>query len=535
MSPGAGPTIASLLLARAGDPAPALRLDDDVWSWDQHVRASAVRASWLLANRDAGPFHVGVLLDNVPEFSFLLGAAALAGATVVALNPTRTAVQLARDLAATDCRLVLTQQRHLRLLDAAGLDDDRVWSVDRGDWRDALQPHRGSPPPAEAAAPEDLFCLIFTSGTGGDPKAVRCSQGRTAVRGAGHAARWGLRASDTFYVAMPLFHSNALIAGWVPAVALGACVALRPRFSASAFMDDVRRYGATYANYVGKPLSYVLAQPERPRDADNPLRLVFGNEASDRDIACFSRRFGCQVIDGFGSTEGGVSIFRDEHTPPGSLGRAVGDVRVLDPGTGAECAAAAFGPDGRLANPDEAVGELVNVGGAGSFEGYYAAGADAERLRDGAYWSGDLGYRDTDGYLYFAGRAADRLRVDGENLSTAAIERVLSRHPAVQVAVVYAVPDPAVGDQVMAALLLPGGRTLDPAAFGQWLAGQPDLSRKEWPRYVRLTRSLPQTPTYKVLVRALREEGRHCADPVWERPGPEPHYRLVIDLEAGMR
>lgn len=87
-------------------------------------------------------------------------------------------------------------------------------------------------------------------------------------------------------------------------------MALRRKFSASNFIVDVRRYGATYANYVGKPLSYVLATPERPDDADNPLRAVYGNEGVPDDIERFARRFGCVVQDGFGSTEGGVAIAR---------------------------------------------------------------------------------------------------------------------------------------------------------------------------------------------------------------------------------
>ena len=105
---------------------------------------------------------------------------------------------------------------------------------------------------------------------------------------------------------MPLFHSNAVMAGWAPAVAAGASIALRRKFSASQFIPDVRRYGATYANYVGKPLSYILATPPRPDDADNPLRIVYGNEGAPRDIDRFAQRFGVTVVDGFGSTEGGV-------------------------------------------------------------------------------------------------------------------------------------------------------------------------------------------------------------------------------------
>ena len=149
-------------------------------------------------------------------------------------------------------------------------------------------------------------------------------------RRAGTDARRAVRAGtgDTVYVSMPMFHSNAIMAGWAVGLAAGAAIALRRRFSAAGFLPDVRAFGATYANYVGKPLSYVLATPERADDAD------------------------------------------------------------------------------------------------------------------GMYWSGDLGYTDSRGFCWFAGRAGQWLRVDGENLGTAPIERALLRHPAIAEAAVYGVPDP---------------------------------------------------------------------------------------------
>ncbi len=111
------------------------------------------------------------------------------------------------------------------------------------------------------------------------------------------ADRFGLTAADTVYVSMPMFHSNAIMAGWAVGLAAGAAIALRRRFSASGFLADVRAFGATHANYVGKPLSYVLATPARPDDADNPLRIAYGNEGAPGDLARFAERFGCHVIE----------------------------------------------------------------------------------------------------------------------------------------------------------------------------------------------------------------------------------------------
>ena len=230
-------------------------------------------------------------------------------------------------------------------------------------------------------------------------------------------------------------------------------------------------------------MRYVLATPEQPDDHDNPLRVAFGNEASERDIAEFSRRFGCTVWDGFGSTEGAIIITREDGCPPGSLGRGFPRCQHLQPGDRwPSVRVATFGDDGALTNADEAIGELVNTTGAGMFAGYYndPEATDA-RLRHGMFWSGDLAYRDADGWIYFAGRSGDWLRVDGENMTTAPIERILQRLTPVSQVAVYAVPDENVGDQVMAAIVLADDAELTPAEFGRFLADQPDLSPKAWP------------------------------------------------------
>jgi fatty-acyl-CoA synthase len=266
----------------------------------------------------------------------------------------------------------------------------------------------------------------------------------------------------------------------------------------------VRRYGATYANYVGKPLSYVLATPEQRDDADNPLRAVYGNEGAPADVERFGRRFDTLVVDGFGSTEGGVALSRTADTPAGSLGPLPDGTEIVDVDTGEPC-------------PPGVTGELVNVAGAGRFEGYYNdPGAEAERMAGGIYHSGDLAYRDTDGYVYFTGRLGDWMRVDGENLGSAPIERVLLRHPEVIEAAVYGIPAPDVGDQVMAALVLRDGAVFDVWAFRRFLAGQTDLGPKQWPSFVRISGELPRTETFKVLKRQLSAQGTDCEDPVWE-------------------
>ncbi|HEX4776697.1 MAG TPA: long-chain-fatty-acid--CoA ligase [Acidimicrobiia bacterium] len=529
------PTMAELFRDRAGDEHPAMLFEDESWNYAELVRAAARRASLLRAQLRPGPPHVGVLLDNVPEFPMWLGAAALARATVVGINPTRRGAELARDIRHTDCQLIVTEPSYRPLLDGLdlGIDDDRVLVVGTAEYDALLADHADAPLGGEDADPGDLYLLLFTSGTSGAPKACLCSQGRLARIGEIVTKNYGLGPNDVVYEAMPMFHSNALMAGWAPAIAGGCTVALRRRFSASGFLPDVRKFGVTFFNYVGKPLSYILATPEQPDDADNPLRSVFGNEGAERDIERFARRFGCHVTDSYGSTEGGATVQRVPGQPAGSLGKGPAGTVVLDPETGEECPPARFDDAGHLLNADEAIGELVNKLGALGFEGYWKNDdANAARVRDGWYWTGDLAYRDADGWFYFAGRDFEWLRVDGENFAAAPIERILERHPDVVLAAVYAVPAADVGDEVMAALQLRPGATFDADAFLAFLDEQDDLGTKWAPRFVRVTAELPVTQTSKILKRTLRRERWETADDVWWRPDTRGPYRPMTADDA---
>ncbi len=284
---------------------------------------------------------------------------------------------------------------------------------------------------------------------------------------------------------------------------------------------------------MGKALAYVLATPARPDDDDNPLRQGFGTEASAPDREIFERRFRCRLVEGYGSSEGGTAINVTPDTPPGSLGVPVptDDVAVVDPETLRECDRARFHPGGGLSNAGTAIGEIVNRSGAPNFEGYYKnPDGNAERVRNGWYFSGDLGYRDEAGFFYFAGRGGDWLRVDSENFAAAPIERVVERHPDVAAAAVYAVPDPRSGDQVMATLELRPGAAFDPGGFAAFLGSQPDLGTKWPPSFVRMSRGLPLTATGKITKAPLRAQGWQCAEPVYWSPGRgELRYRLLTD------
>ncbi|GGV31807.1 putative fatty-acid-CoA ligase FadD [Streptomyces longisporoflavus] len=533
-----GSTVAELVQARWGDHRPGLRFEQRSLTHHQVAAGAAARAALLadLLPRGAEP-HVGVLLDNTPEYPLWLSAAALAGAAVAGINPTRRGAELARDIMHTDCGVLITERAQLALVDGLELPGVRILVTDTDAYAELLAPYADArPETAGTVTPASRMLLYFTSGSTGAPKAAICSQGRLAAAGRSLADHFRLGPDGVHYICMPMFHGNAVIADWAPALAAGAGVALRRRFSASAFLDDVRAYGATYFTYVGRAVQYLLATPEKADDGSNPLRMGFGTEAGAVDAARFEKRFGVRLVEGYGSSEGGAAIQRTPDTPAGAIGLPVPGSRlaVVDAGTREECPPASFDAKGRLLNGDAAIGELVNKGRT-PFEGYWRnTEADAARLRDGWYWTGDLFYRDAEGFFYFAGRTDDRLRVDSENLAAAVIENILARWEGAAAVAVYAVPDPVAGDQVMAAISPRPGVDFDPPAFAEFLLSQPDLGTKMAPRFVRVVGRMPVTATNKVARSLLRREGFRCGDPVWWRPGAGAYRRLTPADEAAL-
>jgi fatty-acyl-CoA synthase len=522
-------TMRDLLLSHHDSDRPAIKFDDEVITWREFVVGSKRRASAIHAQlNDDRPRHVGTLLDNVPEIMFALAAGALGGYVTAGINTTRRGEGLARDIRTADCQILLTDGRYAPLLEGLDLGDVRIINVASDEWDDLV---------ADATAPSffpergarDPFMLIFTSGTSGNPKAVRVANSTVVMSGSMLADSHGLTARDVFYLSMPTFHSNAILGGVGPAWVTGGTMVLARQFSASRFLPDVRRYGVTYMNYVGKPLAYILDTPARPDDAKNTLRLAFGNEAASKDIPAFAERFGCKVSDAYGSTELAIIVVRTENSPLQSIGEPFPGVAVFDPFTGTECPRAEYDDSGAINNLDECIGELVNTEGAGFFSGYYNnPDATNERMRDGKYWSGDLAYRDADGYIFMAGRTGDWLRVDGENMATGIIEEIILRHPAVSRAAVYALPDPrGVGDQIVAALVPRHDAHLTPEGFQAFLERQDDLSPKAWPRWVRLAETLPMTATNKILKRELQSEGLETRDELWERAEHGHEYSAV--------
>ena len=257
-------TLQQLLRERLDQDTPAVKYGDRAWTWREHLADATGTAAALIGIADPDrPLHVGALLGNTPEMLTAMASAALGGYVLCGINDTRRGDALARDILRADCQILLTDPAHKELLDGLELPGVQVVDVSGESWSAQLA-GAGALTPYREVAPTDTFMMIFTSGTSGEPKAVQITHLVVLFAGLSLIERFEVAASDVCYLSMPLFHSNALLAGW--SVAVGAGTAMVPAtFSASGLLPDLRRYGATYMNYVGKPLAYVLATPEQAR------------------------------------------------------------------------------------------------------------------------------------------------------------------------------------------------------------------------------------------------------------------------------
>ena len=382
MSKTAPATVADLVRARAEDETTGLLVDEQRWSWHEVIARSEATAHGLKALRQPRPFHVGILMDNTPRLSLRTLRGALAGATSVGINNTRRGEQLALDILHTDCQLVLTDANNAALLAGLDLGPAAVHRVDDPEWDEMVGAFLDRAPVNAAVEPGDLFTLIFTSGSTGAPKAVQMTHRRAVEL----ATSWSsIGPDDVAYCAVPLFHTNALMSMALPALNSGGALALRDRFSASHFMPDIRRYGATFFSTAGRALSYVLATPPDPDDRAHEVKFALAAEASPRDLKEFRDRYGIRCFGGYSSSENAVTMIPVAGMPKDALGYARDgiDAAIVNPVDRVECPRAVFEAGGRLVNAEDAIGEIVGRNVVDRFEGYYNnADADAERTRE---------------------------------------------------------------------------------------------------------------------------------------------------------
>ena len=348
------------------------------------------------------------------------------------------------------------------------------------------------------------------------------------------ADRFGLSSDDVVYLSMPMFHSNAIIAGvdgrGAGTVRRSRCAASSPR---RGFLADVRRYGVTYANYVGKPLSYVLATPEHSDDADNTLQIVYGNEAFRADIVASSRDASGSAWSTASAPPRAASPSpRTADTPPGALGPLVAGQRGGPPsGHRRRLPAAEFDAVRHASStPTEAIGEMVNTSGAGRVHRLLqriptptpsacatactGAATSATSTPTATCTSPDA--------------LGDWVRVDGENLGAAPDRTDPAALSRIRAGRGVRGTGREVGDRVMAAVIpTADAADFDPVAFAEFLDAQPDLGPKQWPTLLRVCSELPRTATFKVVTRTLSAERWHCPEPVWIRERGQDEFALL--------
>jgi fatty-acyl-CoA synthase len=246
----------------------------------------------------------------------------------------------------------------------------------------------------------------------------------------------------------------------------------------------------------------------------NKLRYALGNGAAAPDIERFMKWLGLEeMFELYGSTEAAISTFRKKTDPRGSVGEVTDpSVKILNE-RGEECPPAALGPDGKIRNYAQAVGEICRVAPDTSlFQGYFDnPDANNAKYRDGVYHSGDLGHiveRDGTRFLFFDGRTDDWIRKDGENFSALQVARLIQEHPDIVLAAAYGVPCSVSDELVMVALKLRPGAPFDPQAFFDFCEKQVmggGMDRKWFPDFVRVVDEFEYTQTEKILVRNLKK------------------------------
>lgn len=365
----------------------------------------------------------------------------------------------------------------------------------------------GNIPPVEIAA-RDLGAIMYTSGTTGPAKGVRMSHAHLYLFAYQMVEALRMTRDDIYLVTLPLFHANAQLMQVYASMIAGGEAYVCDRFSASGWLGEVRRSGATVSSLLGVTAQFVFSQPPTPHDADHALRRMITIPMPAEIGAHFEKRFNVRCIDAYGMTEICVPVHApyDEPLVPGSCGKPASkwfDVRIVDP------------QSDRPLPPGE-VGEIV-VRPRHPWTlmmGYHEMPErTVEAWRNLWFHTGDAGRCDAEGNFYYADRLRDRIRRRGENISSFEIEAVALRHPQVREAAAVGVPAAEGDEDILLCIAADAGSPLDCARLLDLISGQ--VPYFAVPRYVALLPELPKTPSGKVLKTRLRDMG--VTQETWDR------------------
>ena len=513
--------------------AQAARRGDTVWletpsgetatfaqAFDEVERAAA----WFASLGVTPGQHVAVMMPNGLDFVRVWLGLGRLGAVAVLLNTELTGAFLRHPLADCGATLAVVDAALLPAFAQAAHDVPALRrvvvvggvaavsalregheSIDWAGWRDAPR-HDGPMPRAQDAA-----CVMYTSGTSGPAKGVLMPHAHCTLYGIGTIDSIALTAADRYYIVLPLFHANGLLMQLGATLLAGCTAIVRTRFSASAWLDDVRAHRATVTNCLGALSAFVIAQPPTVHDRDHPLRVVKNAPNAPEHEAAFRERFGvAEVTSGYGMTEVNIPVWgRLGESLPGTAGRVYDryfEVIVADPETD-------------VPMPPGATGEILVRPKVpfGFMAGYHGrAQQTVEAWRNLWFHTGDAGSLSADGVLTFVDRIKDCIRRRGENISATEVEAAFASMPGVAEVAAFAVPSDIRGgeDEIMLAVVPASGAA--PTPEGVAAHAERTLPRFARPRFVVMLDALPKTATGKVQRAVLRQRGSAQA---WDREG----------------
>lgn len=466
-------------------------------------RVAAALDRWGIRRGD----RVAVMMANCPEFLAVWFGIVRLGAIEVPVHSAYRGPLLEHILAESEARILFCDAEFVeRLSDVITPRLERV--VVRGAARgtmpsalphDALAelPHTPARVPLDACQPNDVSCLLYTSGTTGPSKGVVLSHSANLALANANVALMEYTSDDVLYTAFPLFHVNAKFTSVVSTLLTGAQLVLDDRFSASTFWERMRDESVTSFNYMGTMLMVIAKQAAGPRDRDHGVSRCYGGGCPPTLWEPFETRFGVRLHEHYGMTEIGIATQNTRVVRrAGSIGRAAPtfDVRVAD--------------EHDVEVPIGNVGEIqVRPRQPGIMLREYWKRPDAtiEATRNLWFHTGDRARMDADGYFYYVDRLKDSIRRRGENVSSFEVESVIDAFPAVVESAAYGVPSELGEDDVMVAVVAADAAGFDPRALIAHCERQ--LAYFAVPRYVRVVERLPKTASERVQKYRLREDG----------------------------
>ena len=482
--------------------------------------------------------RVCLFLPNVPEFHYCWFGLSLIGAISVPVNVAYRRDESAYIFDNAGARAVVAHTTLLPVADAAADISPTVThrievktspsseetqapssATDAGqdvyggwtDFSEALSRAEELSDPPEIS-PDDISMLVYTSGTTGNPKGVQVTHLMYVAAGQGFAHWTEASADDRFFTCLPFFHANAQYYSTMGSLAAGATLVVAERFSASRFWEQVRDADATVVNFIGMMMPVLAKQPESELDRTNNVRLFYGSPAfSPEFLLAFQERFNTDIIVGFGMTEtcyGSIEKIGQERRP-NSSGQPrthpdagfTNEIRIVDD----EGRPVANGQPGEITIKNPAI-----------MPGYWRNQEQTDlALVDGWLRTGDLGWQDEDGFLYFVDRKKDVIRRRGENISSQEVEDVIKRHPTVLDCAVISVPSELGEDEVKAYVTPRPPESVDPESIVYW-CGE-NLAYFKVPRYIEVREELPRTPSLRVRKDLLRQEREDLIEGCFDR------------------